>query len=73
MSDEPRNLPTSPAHGPTEAQTGPGRAGTDEEEAAKEGTPQRVADGSQHSLASDAAAQSGDELAEGARGDTDRG
>ncbi len=73
MSDAPRNLPTSPVDGPAKAQTGPGRAGTDEEEAAKEGTPQRVSEGSPHSVATDAAAQSGDELAEGARGDTDRG
>lgn len=73
MSDESRNLPTSPADGPAKAQTGPGRAGTEEEEAAKEGTPQRVSEGSQHSLATEAAAQSGDELADGARGKTDRG
>jgi len=76
MSDEPSMGPTSPEGGAREAQEGPGRGGTEEAQAAKAGTPRRSPEGeagSERSVASEAAAQSGDELAEGARGDTDRG
>jgi hypothetical protein len=75
MDDDTRNLPSDPGDTPREAEPGPARAGTDAADEAKAGTPRRSAEaeeGDDRSLASDAAAHSGDELAEGARGETDR-